>query len=82
VGDVDALRRLERLGSRDIRMVDPQQAAPGHVDRLEGGVDGHTESAIEVVGRDRWAWRHDRRILVVGRTRPRYARDDDGRGDR
>jgi hypothetical protein len=79
VRDVDPLRELERIGAGDVRMVLAQEAAPGEVDRLGTRVVRDPEPRVQVIGRQRWAWRHDHDILVVAPTLPRYAPGGYGR---
>ena len=60
VGDVDALRQLEAVGSGDVRVVLAQQRPPGELDRLGAGVAGHAEPGVQVVGGEGRSGRHGR----------------------
>jgi hypothetical protein len=49
VGDVDPLRELETVGTRDVGVMTSKEGPPRDLDRLEARVDGHLEASVEIV---------------------------------
>ncbi len=70
MGDIDPLGRVKAIGTGHVGMVLSEQGTPGKLDRLRAGGDGHLQAGVQVVGRERRAWRHAAHRSGVGLDRP------------
>jgi hypothetical protein len=70
MGDVDALRDVIGIGSRDIGMVALEERPPRDLDRLGAAIDGELEARVEIVARQHRAGWH----VAVNRTGARAGR--------